>query len=291
MYIAPVTDPLLYDTHMHTPLCRHAEGEPEEYAAAAAARGLRGIVFTCHNPVADLTFPGGRMAADEFDQYVSIVARAAETWRGRVDVRLGLECDYYPGAEPLVEQQVASADLEYVLGSVHPGAATEQLPDWQIEPLAAQIKYFNYLVMAAESGLFDCLSHPDLIKNFTAAHWDIGRVMDHICDCLDRIAATGIAMELNTSGWYKPIPEANPGPAILEQMAARQIPVVVGSDAHQPHRVGDRFETAYEWLIDAGYRDVSFFLGRTRQQVPIESAIASLNGEEVVKWSSGPAIE
>ncbi len=40
--------PVLYETHMHTPLCRHAKGEPEEYALMAEQRGLRGIVVTCH---------------------------------------------------------------------------------------------------------------------------------------------------------------------------------------------------------------------------------------------------
>ena len=28
-----VIEPLLYESHMHTPLCKHAVGEPEEYAA------------------------------------------------------------------------------------------------------------------------------------------------------------------------------------------------------------------------------------------------------------------
>ena len=27
--------PLYYDSHMHTPLCKHAHGEPEEYAETA----------------------------------------------------------------------------------------------------------------------------------------------------------------------------------------------------------------------------------------------------------------
>ena len=46
-------DPLLYEMHMHTPLCKHAQGAPEEYAAVAQQRGLQGIVVTCHNPTDD----------------------------------------------------------------------------------------------------------------------------------------------------------------------------------------------------------------------------------------------
>ena len=45
---------MLYESHCHTPLCGHATGEPEEYAAMAELRGLKGIIFTCHAPL-----PGG----------------------------------------------------------------------------------------------------------------------------------------------------------------------------------------------------------------------------------------
>ena len=42
---------LLYESHCHTPLCKHAHGEPVEYAAEALARGLKGIIITCHCPL------------------------------------------------------------------------------------------------------------------------------------------------------------------------------------------------------------------------------------------------
>ena len=46
-------DPVLYEMHMHTPLCKHAHGEPEDYAEVAKQRGLKGIVVTDHNPADD----------------------------------------------------------------------------------------------------------------------------------------------------------------------------------------------------------------------------------------------
>ena len=33
--------PLLYESHAHTPLCKHASGTPSDYAAMAEARGLK----------------------------------------------------------------------------------------------------------------------------------------------------------------------------------------------------------------------------------------------------------
>ena len=38
--------PLLYESHCHTPLCKHASGSPSEYAAVAEQRGLKGLIVT-----------------------------------------------------------------------------------------------------------------------------------------------------------------------------------------------------------------------------------------------------
>jgi hypothetical protein len=50
---------LFYDSHMHTPLCKHAWGEPEEYAQQALKAGLKGIIFTCHCPDAQRLLANG----------------------------------------------------------------------------------------------------------------------------------------------------------------------------------------------------------------------------------------
>jgi len=75
-----------------------------EYATAALERGLRGIIFTCHCPLPDGISHAVRMAPEQFDRYVEIVAEAREKFAGRLDVRLGLESDYYPGVEPWLEK-------------------------------------------------------------------------------------------------------------------------------------------------------------------------------------------
>src|SRR6185312_12884504 len=89
--------PLLYESHCHTPLCKHAIGMPVEYAAAALERNLKGIIFTCHCPLPDIAPNYTRMDPAQYEDYVALVADAREKFAGRVDVRLGLESDYYPG--------------------------------------------------------------------------------------------------------------------------------------------------------------------------------------------------
>jgi histidinol-phosphatase (PHP family) len=271
---------LLYETHTHTPLCGHAVGDPGDYADVAACRGLRGLMVTCHNPMPRGFSANVRMAPEQFTDYLDMVDRTRRAWQGRVDVQLGLEADYFPGYEDWLERQLRSAVFQYVLGSVHPHTREYRERYWQGDPVAYQRTYFRLLAEAAETGLFDCLSHPDMIKNETVADWQPARIMDDICRALDRIAKAGVALELNTSGAHKEIPEMNPGPQMLVEMQRRSIPVVIGADAHEPWRVGDGFEEALALMTRCGYSHVSFFLGRQRHDIPIADAQASLTHRE-----------
>ena len=269
-------EPMLYETHTHTALCKHAVGEPQDYADIAYRRGFHGLLVTCHNPMpADFT-PNVRMAIDEFDDYLRLVFRARQQWRGRIDVRLGIEADYFPGYEQWVEHQLRLADFQYVLGSIHPQMGIFKERFWNDDPLEFQRVYFRLLADSAETGLFDCLSHPDIVKNETPDDWNPARIMEDVCRALDRIAVTGVAMELNTSGINKIISEMNPFPEMLVEMRQRAIPVVIGADAHQPERVGDGFHAALDLLQSCGYEHISFFVNRVRQDVPIQVARARL---------------
>lgn len=267
---------LFYDSHMHTPLCKHAWGEPEEYAQQAIKAGLKGIIFTCHCPMPDGFWPTVRMADSEFDTYVALVQRCAEAFKGKLDVRLGIESEYFPGAEEWITKLHQRADFHFVLGAVH----------WQAKEYLAKFEtgtienfrrtYFEHLARSAESGLYDCLAHPDLVKNYHPDSWCFAIVKNTVSTALDRIAATGVAMELNTSGLNKSYSEMNPGLEMLRMMADRKIPVVVSSDSHKPTRVGEQFVTALNNLTEAGYEEVSYFLERKRISLKIPDVLASL---------------
>ncbi|MEZ6090423.1 MAG: histidinol-phosphatase HisJ family protein [Pirellulaceae bacterium] len=264
---------MLYESHSHTPLCKHAVGSPSEYAAVADRVGLSGITITCHNPMPDGFSAHVRMAPEEWDEYQRIVAEAAEQWRGRIDVRCGLEADYYPGYEDYVREQIASTpSLSYVIGSVHPQTPEYRRDYRSDDPYNDQVTYFNMLAEAAETNLFDCISHPDLIKNEMPDDWRVDRILDVIAGVLDRIAATRTAMELNTSGRQKKIAEMNPFPQMLRMMRDRDISVVIGADAHVPDRVGEGYLDAMDLLQQAGYDEIVFFVDRQPQRVAIDSA-------------------
>lgn len=274
------TEPIYYDSHMHTPLCKHALGAPEEYALVGQARGLKGIIMTCHSPMPDGFSAAVRMAPSEFEDYVSLIAStSAHLASSGFEVKLGLESDWFPGMEPWLEELHGRASFHYILGSVHYHIPEYREAFWKGDGPAFQRGYFGHLAEAAETGLFDCISHPDLVKNAFPGTWSHAEVEDTVIEALDRIKDTGVAMELNTSGIHKTIPEMNPGIEMLQLMAQREIPVVIGSDSHQPQRVGAQFDMALDMLLNAGYQNVSVYHERGRRELAIEDVLASLDAD------------
>ena len=267
---------LYYDSHMHTPLCKHAWGEPEEYCAQAVKAGLKGIIFTCHCPMPDGFWPSVRMSEGEFDLYVSLVQRAKAAYAGKLDVCLGIESEFFPGYEKYIEGLHQRVEFDYCLGGLH-WQAKEYLGKYEQGTIEGfRRTYFEHLAVSAETGLYDCLAHPDLVKNYHPDSWCFAIIKNTVAGALDRIARTGVAMEINTSGLNKSYSEMNPGNEMLRMMAERKIPVVIGSDAHRAQRVGEHFVTALNNLAEAGYEHVSYFKKRARIDLKISDVISSI---------------
>ncbi|MDF1741082.1 MAG: histidinol-phosphatase [Verrucomicrobiales bacterium] len=270
------SSPIFFDSHMHTPLCKHAEGHPIEYMEQGVARGLAGIIFTCHSPMPNGFSSRVRMAPEQFNEYVALVQEAIDAAPDGFEVLLGMESDFFPGMESWLEELHARAEFHYILGSVHWHIPEYRDAFWNGDTDAFRAQYFEHLAESAETGLFDSLAHPDLIKNATPSEWSFSASLPQIEEALDRIAATGVAMELNTSGLNKSFPEMNPGPQMLKLMAERGIPVVIGSDSHIPTRVSENFGPALNQLKEAGFENVSLFRNRKRRDLSIDDVLKSL---------------
>ena len=220
--------------------------------------------------------PNVRMKASQFDRYVRMIERTRGRFAGRLDVKLGLESDYFPGYEPYLEALHRRADFDYVIGSVHWQSRTYLGRFANGDAERFRRTYFTHLAESAETGLYDCLGHPDHVKHYEPRSWSLSRLRDDVAACLDRIAASGVAMELNTSGIDRGYTEMSPGNALLRMMAERGIPVVLGSDAHSAERVGAHFVRGLRNLRAAGYREVNYFERRRRKALAIDAVLAGL---------------
>jgi histidinol-phosphatase (PHP family) len=260
------------DYHMHTPLCRHAVGEPIEYAARAVAVGLSEIGFTDHSPMRRDDFDNWRMRADQLDEYVEKVRRAQREFPSLI-IRLGLEVDFLPGHEDWIRELAARHPWDYFIGSVHYVSDSwdvdnpEKLSKWkERDAFEVWSIYFERLTMAAESKLFEIIGHADLPKKF-------GFIPKQDCTPLfEKFLAAAkkadVAIELNSAGLRKDCKEIYPSPKLLQLAHRMGVPIAFGSDAHAPGEVGMDLTKAVELARSIGYTERCQFVQKQRDFVP-----------------------
>lgn len=261
----------IVDYHTHTTRCGHATGGMAEYVEAAIAAGLSEIGFSDHIPMywlpPEQRDPGIAMRDEELEHYVSDVLQLRKQYP-QIPIRLGIEADYIPGREGDLERLLAPYPWDYVIGSVHfigewgfdNPAEVNRYAEWDISELYA--RFFTLETKAAASGLFDILAHLDLIKKFGhRPSQDLSRLY---ADVADQIAQAGVAVELSTAGLRKPVAEVYPNRSLLDELARRDVPIVISSDAHTPQEVAWGFADALTLARQAGFTRVARYEGRRR---------------------------
>jgi histidinol-phosphatase (PHP family) len=247
------------DYHMHTPLCRHAAGEPVEYARHALKIGLAEIGFSDHSPMRQDDFDDWRMRNDQLDEYVEKVRQARRDFP-QLTIRLALEVDYLPGQEDWILELAARHPWDYLIGSVHYVSDSwavdnpYKLSEWASrDTFEVWSAYFDRLTWAAESGLFDIIGHADLPKKF--GH----RPTQNCTPLYERFLAAAkrhhCAIELNTAGLRKDCREIYPSRGFTQLALQNGVPITFGSDAHAPEEVGLGFAEAVQLARQAGYAE------------------------------------
>lgn len=261
------------DYHMHTPLCRHAVGEPDEYARRALELGFTEIGFSDHSPMRQDHFDEWRMNFSDLADYVAKVRRAQANFP-QLQIRLALEVDFFPGGEAWVRELAGLHPWDYFIGSVHYVSDDwaiddpKKISEWKNRDSQEVWRiYFDRLAMAAESGLFEIIGHADLPKKF--GHRPPENAAPLYAKFLNAAKKSGCAMELNTAGLRKDCREIYPNPELVRLAFENDVPITFGSDSHAPGEVGMNFAQAIELARSAGYTKTCRFHGRRRQIVSL----------------------
>jgi histidinol-phosphatase (PHP family) len=196
-------------------------------------------------------------------------------------LKLGVECDFVPGAVDRTANLLEAHDFDYVVGSVHfVGEAAVDHEGWDVwegrgDADEVWRRYFEALAECARSGLFDILAHPDLVKVWGPARPLPERDLRHYYEpAVEAIAESGIAVELSTAGLRKPVGELYPAPAFAEMCVEAGAPFALSSDAHLPEQVGFGYDRALELLADLGVEEISVFTGRRRRLEPLPARVS-----------------
>ena len=273
---------MLTDYHLHLRIDdvgsaadAFTEENVDRYLAAAEEQGIAEIgvsehVYRFADALELWDHPYWRdQATDDLGAYCEFV--------GTTSLRLGLEADYIRGAEDRIEGLLGAYDFDYVVGSVHflgeRGAVDDRRYDvWESFPDADSLwsAYFELQAELVRSGLFDIVSHPDLIKI-----WGDDRPAPerdprfHYEPLAEALAESDTAVEVSTAGLRKPVGEIYPSEALAEMCKEAGAEFALSSDAHSPDQVGFGYEQAMEFLERLGIERICVFERRARRLEPL----------------------
>jgi histidinol-phosphatase (PHP family) len=248
------------DYHMHSSFS-DGRSAPKDYIAPAIAAGLSEIGFSEHLTLFKDLEDWNMNPINVFPYLKHIEFLRTKT--RNIKIKTGLEVDFFAGKTDEIRT------LDYIIGSVHYlGENTVDLgPEFyegkSIDKLFEA--YFDSVIAAVESELFDIIGHCDLIRIY-------GYKPESDMEPLYRkLAKTmksyNVVFEVNTNGRNRPLADFYPDRKFLHIFREENVPVCVNSDAHMPSRVGQYFDEAYELLRYVGFTEMAVFDKRVRSMI------------------------
>jgi histidinol-phosphatase (PHP family) len=283
------------DSHLHTNLSPDSSVAIDSYARQAVERGIAEICITDH-----VDFEPGAPAYDfvPFEVRERTVRESAERWAGEgVEIRFGVEITYDSRHEEAIRDHLRAHSYDFVIGSVHVYADSpfhaSRVGAWVAGKRLADVvaPYFDEVLAAIRSGLFDTIGHLDFVKRYLVPYVipsDLAAAPELYEPLLRALVATGTALEVNTSGLRQSPHETYPNEAVVRQFQVLGgTALSAGSDAHDDQAFTSGLEAGYRVASTAGIGELSFRRGGERVVValpdrfrqptrPNEAAIPSL---------------
>lgn len=268
---------LKWDGHTHTRFCYHGSDAPQElYLDRAVELGFQRYTISEHPPLPANWIDDAKlmdelaMSMEEMPEYLAYAKEMKRRYEGKIEVAVGLEIDYLPGAGEFTDQLVErfGSELEDVVYSVHylPGIGGMRCIDYTADDFRKHLlafygsmdrvadEYYNHVEAAireaAKLPMRRRIGHINLIEKFRTELPEISEslIRSRLEGILPLLESTGVGIDVNTAG----LRVATCGKAYVPEwfLAAcveRGIPCVYGSDSHKPEQVG----FGYEWFEKA----------------------------------------
>jgi histidinol-phosphatase (PHP family) len=237
----------------------------QPWAESARARGLREVAFTDHDRYC---------AGVDFDE----IDRLREA---NPDVKFlaGIELDNDPetGATGRAWVEKNWDRLDFVLGSAHYLPPETEMFDQvtrkdefakrDIEADCAT--YLGELNNMLDRGGIDCLAHLDLIKIHGVWKPARGGLRPYFEPLLQRIKREGLAIEISTAGWRKPVNEQYPHLDLIRAAQEIGIPFTLASDAHSHVQLGEFYDRLEPLLGELGIHEVASYEKHQRRMIAL----------------------
>lgn len=253
--------------HSHS---RYSDGENtlEEMVQAAIQKGFVSLGFSEHAYAPYDT--ECCMTQEDIPRYFAEAAQIKTKYAGQIELYTGLEVDAYTPAD--------KTGLDFTIGSVHyihdPAEDVYYSIDYRHEHFMqardraaggdirrlVQI-YYTTLLDFARTYRPDVIGHLDLITKLNGDgryfDEDSGWYRAQLVEVAEQVAETGCIVEVNTGGIARGYrPEPYPSRELLALLLARDVPVMLNSDAHTAQNLDYWFPQAVDLLREVGYRSV-----------------------------------
>lgn len=221
--------------HSHTSRCHHATGSQREYVENAIKAGYRIWGFSDHTPY---PYNNGyvspiRMLPGELESYVKETLDLRKEYKDDIEIKLGLEVEYYPRHFDDLMKLIEDYPIEYLLlGQHHTNneydgtyVGFETLDEKVLEQYCLQVRE------ALSTGKFMYVAHPDLV-NFKGDTEVYKKYMRRLCK---DIKAAGVPAEINLQGIWDG--RNYPDRRFWKIAGEEGLDVVIGTDTHQSGKV------------------------------------------------------
>lgn len=240
--------------HTHTFRCNHAGCSDQRYVDVALEAGITTLGFSDHTPY--VGFDGDyysfyRMRPEQLADYTESVNSLREEYKGKIDVHLGLEAEYYPRLFDGLLEFLKPYGIEYLIMGQHfidddqYGTSVHHITEE-----AQLVKYTDQCIEGLNTGLFSYLAHPDIPK-FDQSSPAFRREMERLCRASNDL---GLPVELNVLGIFRE--RHYPCEEFLRVVKECDSTVILGVDAHLPDQFLDNasIDRAYELIDKYGLR-------------------------------------
>ena len=247
------------DGHTH-PNIMKKPAQGDDFVRSAIAAGLDEIVFTDHMPFTVTGDERDRIPFGKVSDYVRFAREIADKYKNDIKVSVGIEIDFHPTCVDEIREVLSAGQFDTVLGSSHLNIKGFGVPFGSItRGKYAALVIENY-TKAAESGLFDVLTHLDVYRfvfeepeNYplTDDGYEATRLEGELRHLFSAMEKRGVALEFNTAPLYKGFGQIGAYPCrdILKIASDYSLRYTYGSDAHSADKVGfglaefERFRT------------------------------------------------
>jgi len=243
----------------------------------AVERGLAELAITDH---VDFDPAAPAYAFSTFEERERDVREAAARWAEHgLAVRFGVEVTYERRYEADIRDWLRRHPHDFTIGSVHSAAGSnyelENVPAFIAGKTLAEIvaPYFDEVVAAARSGLFDSLGHLDVVKRWLVP-WvmpeQLAAAPELYEPVLLALVESGTALEVNASGLRQLPRETYPTEAVVTrylELGGRH--VTIGSDTHRMAWFAYGLGEAYRLAASVGVSELAFRRGGHRLAVPL----------------------